>query len=180
MDDRFTASTIDNSAIFIVIDQLIPYLKYKSDSKCRILDDEKATEKHRMFYEHVFLPYTEQSREHFYCHHNDAPSDSWQGEQVCLSMIHAINQKAWWWLYYYAIQEAIETHCKVSKDKIEKFAHKATVFMLDGDSNIGEAVNSSISKELDLEKHIEDVIVDDITNVIMEYKKAPSYPMVYR
>lgn len=180
MNIRFDALSIDNSAIYIIIDQLSPFLKYDPDFEYRVLDDASGSEKHRILYEQVFLPYSAESRDHFYCHHYDAPSDSWRGEQACLSMIHAINQKATWLLYYYAIKEAVEKHSKISEERIKQIAHKTTGHIIDGNRSIRDAVHESISLENNIEMHIENMIVDELTQKVREYEKAPSHPMIYR
>ncbi len=177
---RFNATNIENSAIHIVADQLIPYLEYDPDAEFRVLNEDKAQEKYRVLYNSVFIPYCIESREHFSCHHYDAPMDSWCGEQACLSMIYAINQKAWWLLYYYAIKEAVEARIKVSKDKIRKIAQGATSSVLDYDTSIEDAIHAFVSEELNLERDAESLIVDDVTQTIKRYREVESSPMIYR
>ena len=52
-------NSIDNNAIHIVIDLLLPYLKYDPDSEDRVLDLEKEDieDKHLTLYEEIFVPF---------------------------------------------------------------------------------------------------------------------------
>ena len=180
MDIRFDALNIDNNAIEIVVEQLVPFLKNSADSRFRILDGAGITEKHIILYEEIFLPYCEERSNHFDYHHNDFASDTWCGEQVCLSKIHLINQKAWWLLHYFAIEEAIESFCDVKEEKLNKISRHIARCLLDGDMCVKDAVKGCISDELKLKESTVDSIVDKINTRLEEYKKVPSHPMTYR
>lgn len=180
MNVHFDALDIDNSAIFIVIDQLAPFLKYDPDSEFRVLDDPNEKEEYKVLYEQVFIPYCKEEREHFYYHHNDYVSNDWMGEQACLSMIHAINQKAWWLLYYYSIREAVKEYCKVSEEKLNRVSLVTTCHILDGDYSIDDAVEYCVSEKLNLDIEIAKLIINKIKQKILKYEETSSRPMRYR
>lgn len=177
---QFDAYDIDNSAIHIVIDQLVPYLKHDPDSEHWVINEEQATAKHRVLYESILIPYFAESKEHFYAHHYDSPTTKWCGEQACLSMIYAINQKAWWLLYYFAIKDAVEAYGKVPESKIDVTAHEATSYIIDGNRSIKDTIHTLISNKYDHEESNEKLMIDDISQTIQKYKETPSYPMIYR
>ena len=126
MDIKFSALSIDNNAIWIVIEQLLPYFSANTDSEFYTLNEKTASEKHRILYKEVFLPYTIESRVHHAYHHSDGAyvPDSWLGEQVCLSMIHHINQKAWWYLYFYAVKHQFPSFQRATSSKSSGFLTK--------------------------------------------------------
>lgn len=184
MSIQFDCLSIDNNAIHLVIDQLLPLLKYDSNSDFRVLDleNENVAEKHLEFYEEVFLPYCVEHRKHSLLHHYAGAfyPDTWFGEQSCLSMIHYLNQKAWWMLHYYAVKEAIQTHCKAKNKLPDDIIIRITSCMIDGNMSIAEAINGQISSEFKLEKCTREMIFDDIAQTVEKYRDAPSFPMVYR
>ena len=178
---KFAASTIDNDAIFVVIDLLLPYLKYDPDSEYRVLNDSDISEKYKILYEQVFLPYVKESEAHFRYHHRaDYAPNGWKGEQSCLSMIHAINQRAWWFLYFFAIKETIKEHWKASEEDLNNISRRTTCYILDGDCSIEDAVSECISQELNLDEATGVLIANEITQMIEGYKEKKSQPMTYR
>ena len=184
MSIKFDSSNIDNNAIHLIIfDQLAPFLKYDSDSELRVLDldNKNVLEKHLIFYEEIFVPYSTESHKHHMLHHGGGfYPDSWFGEQACLSMIHYLNQKAWWLLYYYSVKESVERHCDLSGEILNRISNRTTHCILDGNMSIADAVGYVLSSELNLEKYKEQLISNDITQIIEKYKDAPSSPMIYR
>lgn len=184
MSVQFDCWDIDNNAINIVTNQLLPYLKYDPDSEYRILDLDKEglEDKHMILYDEIFLPYLIESRKHFHRHHRDGCfyTDSWYGEQTCLSMIHYLNQKAWYLLHYYAVEEAVQAHCRVDHNKLKTIVSQTTSCLLDHEMSVADAVKYQISKEIKLKKHKEEILVNDIIQTIAKYADVPSHPMVYR
>lgn len=181
MDIRFEASSIDNSAIYIIIQQLLPFMKRDRYYDPPVLDDQKVTEKERTLYEQVYLPAYTEICEHSSAFHHDCPSESWLGEQACLSMIHAINQRAWWYLYYYAVKEVTAKHSMIEVRKLAQIAREATLCIFDGDLSIKEAVHIAFTHaDFAPDGSIEKKIVNDIADRIAEYREAPSHSMVYR
>lgn len=184
MSTKFDCLSIDNNAIHLVIDQLAPFLKYESDSEYRVLDidNEIISKKHLTLYEDIFVPYIVECKKHHLLHHYAGAfyPDSWFGEQTCLSMIHYLNQKAWWLLHFYAVKEAVKRHCNINDEMLNRISHQTTHCILDGDMSISSAINRMISSELSLERFKEDMISNDIAQTIEKYKDMPSIPMVYR
>ncbi|MBQ8161908.1 MAG: hypothetical protein IJ083_14355 [Clostridia bacterium] len=178
----FDVLNIDNNAIHLIIDQLWPFLRYDPDSEFRVLDldHENVSEKQLLLYEEIFIPYCTECSKHHSLHHNCSYPDSWLGEQTCLSMIHYLNQKAWWLLHYYAIEEAIRRYCSLSDEMLDRITSTITYCILDRDASIADAVNNAISGELNMEKDIESLISNDIAHTIEKYKEEPSTSMVYR
>lgn len=188
MSVRFDCKDIDNDAIHIVIDLLLPYLKYDPDSEYRVLDLEKEDieDKHLTLYEEIFVPYMVESKKHFQCHHYGGCvfPDSWHGEQACLSMIHAINQKAWWLLYFFAIKDAMNSYCKIPQESQDVVTSRITSLVLDGGVNIEDAIVTCIDESWKPrsknKEPKQDLIIQKITQSIKVYKEVPSHPMVYR
>lgn len=179
MGIRFSAENIDNNAIYAVIDQLQPFLILDSSGQ-NWMPNESATDKEWTFYDQVFIPYRNEYRIHFNRHHNESITEDWFGEQTCLSMIHFINQKAWWLLYYYTIIESVVKYTKLRSDKLYSIAQMMTINLLDDMGSIESAVHDYISKDIDLDKSTESLIADEISRLISEYKVAPNHPMMYR
>ncbi len=184
MSIQFECSSIDNNAIYLVINQLLPYLKYEPASEFRVLnlDDDGISEKHIILYKEVYLPYCAESKKHHLLHHSGGAfyPDSWIGEQACLSMIHYLNQKAWWFLYYFATEDVVKKYCDIKKDLLERVSSRTTHNILDGGMSIGAAVDGQMARELKLDDGKKEMIVHDIAQTIEEYKDAPSFPLTYR
>ena len=163
MNVQFDCLSIDNNAINLVIDQLLPFLKYDPDSEFRVLDldNESIAEKHLSLYEEVFLPYCVESRKHHLLHHyaDDFYPDTWCGEQTCLSMIHYLNQKAWWMLHYYAVKETVQKYSKAKSEISDNVIIRITACIIDVNISIAEAVSRQISSEFAIDKSSEKMIV---------------------
>ncbi len=133
----FDSFTIDNNAIFLVIDQLCPFLKYDPDSAYRVLDldHENILEKHLVLYTEIFLSYIAEYHKHsVLCHYEEGYPESWSGEQTCLSVVHCLNQKSWWLLYYFAVRDACESHFHVPDEVLNRISSR-TVHLIP-DENI--------------------------------------------
>ena len=181
---HFDSWNIDNNAIHIVIDQLLPFLRRDAYEGLYVLDldHDSIEEKHLAFYEEIFEPYrAERQNRNNVFHPDGAPDpDSWYGNQASLSMIHYLNQKAWWMLHFYAVKETVQKHLKVKSKKLDEIACFTTYNILDGNVNVADAVNWQITEILNIDKRTEKIIIEDITEIIECYKKEPSHPMTYR
>ncbi|MBQ1334789.1 MAG: hypothetical protein IIY34_05490, partial [Clostridia bacterium] len=138
-----------------------------------------------------FLPYCAESSRHFWRHHrNDSHVDaSWYGEQTCLSMIHAINEKARWLLCLFAVEEAIAEHYIIPKKRMDIIVRGVTCSVIDGGAAVHDAVNYWIDDSCKLKKKnkrpgqadiIRNIIIQSITEKIEEYENRPSKRMQYR
>ena len=179
-NDIITSENVKNSAIKLILEQLEDYLIPNLDTEYCLLNGQNATDKLKVFYELIYLPYCAEHRKHYYFHHNFSMPDNWYGEQACLSMIQAINQRAWWLLYYYTIKEAIEYHCKIQEEKADMISRKITSFILDGENSIAEAITWNITKELPSKSEMTNAIITETTEKINQYKRTPSTPITYR
>ncbi len=181
MENTFDAVNIDNNAIEIVTNQLRSFLNPDGDSEFLKFDDQNTSGKHRILYEEIYLPYCRAKMDHFNYHHNDCVVDSWCGEQVCLSIIHLINQKAWWLIHCFAIEELIEKYCDdPEEDDLKEISRHTARCILDGDMTIKDAVNNCISGKIGLESDKEELLIGELSHKIAEFKEVPSLPMYYR
>ena len=180
MKIKFDGLNIDNNAIHIVIEKLIPLLKFEPSERFRELDLDNATDKHLTFYTEIFIPYCVESSDHFDYHHNDFATDSWCGEQVCLSKIHFLNQKAWWLLHYYAIKESLEKNLKAQEDQVDRLSKHIARCIIDGEMSVEQAVDFCASKDINMDKKAKKSVIDSISEEIATYKDVPSYSMLYR
>ena len=179
------AITLDCSALNAVAEILKPHLKYDPNSEYRVLNKETSTEKYKELYDSVFLPWCIERKAHFQVHHNFHIPEFWHGEQACLSMIHALNLKAWWLLYFFTIKEALERHCRITGSETEIIARSITGRIIDDGESVAKAIASHVDKSYvakhGYEKNLQEQIIADIEQQVENYKKADSYSyMMYR
>ncbi len=179
---QFKSESIDNGAIYVVLEQLSPVLKKELDLEYhyRILDQEKASEKQKQMYEQIALPFIVESRNHHAYHHDMNMPRSWQGEQTCLAMIHALNQKARWLLYFYAVRETIEKYCDLSDAQMDEISRQITGRLIDDDVDIKTAFFEAFSRIPETNSDKEQTIINEVSEIIQKYEEAPSHPIIYR
>ena len=186
MDVRFEYWEMENSAIYIILDSLEGYLKDKDERAAfQPLDEDKATEKEKVFYQEIYVPYWSEKRDHMDYHLDGAVTDTWRGEQACLSAIHCLNQKAWWLLYYYAVSEAVSRsekgiEEKLGSERLKNFAKNVTSLIIDDNMTIQKAVTRCNNGWIYLSDYAVEKIVDDVSKKAEEYKKRQSVNYKYR
>ncbi len=95
-------------------------------------------------------------------------------------MIYAINQKARWLLYYFAVRETTEKYIRLSDDQLDDISKQITGELIDDNSDIKKAVSDAFSHMPDMNSDTENLIIKGIAGLIQKYEEAPSHPMIYR